>query len=172
MALNLKRCSDGFDNIPASFLSSPYGVITYPVLHTPVFEAHSSTADNHHPGSRVVPGLFVISRPSTVLGRIALSVVDSIKRMSRGGFVPHVFKKVWEAILRVTPALADLDALTAVPSISSVIGVVTAPEHISPRPVNLPILTHRKTMLVPVGFSTFFGISHTTNYSLICRGTQ
>ena len=72
--------------------------------------------------------LLFARRPFSVIRRIALAVVNTLKRQLRVGAVPHVGQEVGEGV----PPLANLDATAAIVAERHMPGVIAAAKHSTP----------------------------------------
>lgn len=175
--MKLKRRSYGFSLVPASSYARPYNCGASSVLQAPVGNTFSFTIYGHKSIARHISSLCFLSSPPAVFGRIAFIIINAVQRVLGRRLISHICKKIRKSFERVIPSLANLYSSPTVPFISSVISIIAATTHISPRIINRPFIAHRPTMSVPLVSSAFSVVSKITHthrryFTLDCPETQ
>jgi hypothetical protein len=83
-----------------------------------------------YPTDTSVSGLLLFSRPSTIIGLIALVVIFPVQTILRAGTLSHIGKEIDE---RSRPPIADRDPARAVVVEGLIRRALTASQHITPR---------------------------------------
>jgi len=105
------------------FTDAVYGYTRLPLSLTLIYSCMSGRINFKHAS---VAHLFGVSGPSTIFSRITLVVINAVNTVIRGRSLAHIGKEI---LKRITPAVRNSNAATAIVHISGRAGIGSALHH-------------------------------------------